>query len=369
MAAYNILIVDDQREVRRVLRAGLEMLHKDIKVVDVPSGEEAILVISRQPINLLITDIRLPGISGLELKERAQIRNPNLKFILITGMSDEKVRQEVADAGADAYFFKPVEMSVFLDAVQDCLNLTKSTSVIAEAVPVVAPVSKEKSPPAPGNSVAERLAILRRELHALSVVLIDVTGKAIAQDGVLPEFDKNPVLASALISAAEAAVKISSILSSSKPTGVMQFSGMHYDLFLAPTGPSTGLLLAVDLSGSSDEQITGLQRSMRAAVQDLQPLLRSSETVPPLKPNVQAFVDMPSIKTEMETDIVGKPLPDLVALLERAQKKKYKTEEIDAYWAAAAVNENSEINSGDGLSYEQALKLGLAPEDQSRGSQ
>jgi CheY-like chemotaxis protein len=85
MPKYRVLIVDDQSEVRRLLRAGLVTLGPDIQVVDVPSGEEAILVISRQPFDLLIADVRLPGISGLELKTRARMHNPNLKLILITG--------------------------------------------------------------------------------------------------------------------------------------------------------------------------------------------------------------------------------------------------------------------------------------------
>jgi len=48
MSGYCVLIVDDQRDIRRLLRVGIEMLKADIKVIDVPSGEEAILVISRQ---------------------------------------------------------------------------------------------------------------------------------------------------------------------------------------------------------------------------------------------------------------------------------------------------------------------------------
>ncbi len=87
MRPFHVLIVDDQRDARSVLRAGLETLESRLKITDVPSGEEAILVIASQPIDLLVADIRLPGISGLELKERARMRNPDLKVILITGVT------------------------------------------------------------------------------------------------------------------------------------------------------------------------------------------------------------------------------------------------------------------------------------------
>ncbi len=123
MHSRRVLIVDDQVDVRRVLRAGLEMLGQEIKVTDVPSAEEALLIISRQPVDLLITDIYLPGISGLELKDRARKRNPELRMILITGMSDEEMRQKVVNAGADAYFFKPIDMAGFLDTAQQLLGI------------------------------------------------------------------------------------------------------------------------------------------------------------------------------------------------------------------------------------------------------
>ena len=123
MPSYRILIVDDQSEVRRVLRAALETLGLDLKIIEVPSGEEAILVVTRQPVDILIADIRLPGISGLELKDRARKRSPEMHLILITGMTDEDIRQKVARSGADAYFFKPIDIPVFLDTIQKLLGV------------------------------------------------------------------------------------------------------------------------------------------------------------------------------------------------------------------------------------------------------
>ena len=76
MAAHRILIVDDQHEVRRMLSTSLRTLGPEIEVVDVPSGEEALLVASRRPVDLLISDVRLPGLSGLELMARVHKRNP-----------------------------------------------------------------------------------------------------------------------------------------------------------------------------------------------------------------------------------------------------------------------------------------------------
>ncbi len=79
MGKQRILIVEDQRDVRRLLRAGLETLELDLEIIDVPSGEEALLLSTRQPFDVLVADVRLPGISGLELKKRAQIQQSGPK--------------------------------------------------------------------------------------------------------------------------------------------------------------------------------------------------------------------------------------------------------------------------------------------------
>ena len=82
MAKYQILIVDDQREMRMVLRSGIESLGAEFQVVDVPSGEEALLEISMREIDLLVADVRLPGISGLELILRARAHKPGMSCLL-----------------------------------------------------------------------------------------------------------------------------------------------------------------------------------------------------------------------------------------------------------------------------------------------
>jgi DNA-binding NtrC family response regulator len=119
----SILIVDDQHEVRRMLRAGIETLDPEFQVLDLPSAEESLVVISMQPVDLLVTDIRLPGISGLELMQKIRKRNPGLKVIVITGLLDPDLLSQVKQAGAEAFFTKPIQMTAFLDAVGQALDL------------------------------------------------------------------------------------------------------------------------------------------------------------------------------------------------------------------------------------------------------
>ena len=76
MVAYRILIVEDQREVSLLLRSALQTLEHDLEVVEIPSGEEAILDASRNKVDLLVTDYRLAGITGIELMRKVRSHRP-----------------------------------------------------------------------------------------------------------------------------------------------------------------------------------------------------------------------------------------------------------------------------------------------------
>jgi CheY-like chemotaxis protein len=80
----NILVVDDDQEVREILAETLAEF--GYGVVQASSGEEALpLLESRLDIGMLITDVRMPGMSGLELAELARRRHARLKVIVISG--------------------------------------------------------------------------------------------------------------------------------------------------------------------------------------------------------------------------------------------------------------------------------------------
>ena len=120
---FRVLIVDDHQEIRTVLRATLETLDLDLDLLDVPSGEEAIVEVVGTGIDLLIADVGLPGLSGLELYRKLKATYPDMQVIIITGMDDEEIHQEIADLDAEAFFLKPLKMPEFLNAVRLTMGL------------------------------------------------------------------------------------------------------------------------------------------------------------------------------------------------------------------------------------------------------
>jgi CheY-like chemotaxis protein len=359
MPSRRVLIVDDQSDVRRVLRAGLETLGRDIKITDVPSGEEAILVVTRQPVDLLIADIRLPGISGLELKDKARKRSPNMHLILITGMTDDDMRQKLAEAGADAYFFKPIEMPGFLDMVQQLLGTREPPPTLKIRLEQAAEV-----PPQPvatgelGQFLHKRLADLRHEADAVCVALLDEQGRLIAQVGQFAGEHAAGELIPSLASICRASANVASLLGTGIPQDFISFLGPTSIYFLTHVGYSVGLLLVTPSATWDPERLWKLQRMMRKAVLDLRHARPDWAAPPPAEAIANDTLANPvNPGPEIETPL------DLEAIFHQDQPGRLKAEDLNAFWESALDSPTSKTTGADGISYEQARQMGLAPKD------
>jgi CheY-like chemotaxis protein len=103
-----ILIVDDSPEWRGILEIALGTIPR-AEVLPVESGEQAFTVTESQPVDIVITDFRMPGMTGLDLLGRLRDagRWPQRGAVVISGETDPDLPSRAATAGADAYFEKP----------------------------------------------------------------------------------------------------------------------------------------------------------------------------------------------------------------------------------------------------------------------
>jgi CheY-like chemotaxis protein len=347
MADYQVLIVDDQPDVRQVLRAGIESLEFDIDVVDVPSGEEAILVLSRQPIDLLVADIRLPGISGLELKDQTLSRNPEMKFILITGLTSKKVRNQAANAGAEGFFIKPVKIDDFLDTVRSALGLCPEGEIEQGDVEV-----SDEEP----ESLSGRLLRLYRDLGALAVLLIGDRGEVLEQAGGLTPEAISPVLISPLMTFSIAARKASYHLGMDVPENLLILRGKEFDLFMTHVSSDMELLLAMPIGYFNDERMLDLVPLLRSGVSDLLVILDQMGVSQKTQADVQKL-DMSGVEGDDEEDV------HKFEVAIKKGKKKLKSEDADAFWDSLEGDSVKDVARGDAISYDQARKLGLTPDD------
>jgi CheY-like chemotaxis protein len=360
MAAHRILIVDDQHEVRRMLSTSLRTLGPEIEVVDVPSGEEALLVASRRPVDLLISDVRLPGLSGLELMARVHKRNPELKTILITGLTDPKVRREVAEAGVTAFFYKPLEMPDFLDAVERCLGLVETFFPLP---PVVEP--EKAVPEAPPITLAERLADLRKAIDATAIILLDQQGEVSARAGELPNTDLEVSLLSTITDAIKADARVAEVLGMKDPESLLCVSGEQYGLYATHAGHSNAVLAIIPHTAKVDMGATG--RLLTSAVKEIKTILvKNEENEQPQLVEAEKVIETVQAIEELE-NLPPLELPEIDAIFGQVAQQPVATTDLDAFWDSLA--EQSEMGNpldANTITFEQARKLGLAPGEEKK---
>lgn len=120
---YEILIVDDERSVVEGVAATLPcdnlkigMVHKAFSVTD------ALAIMRKHPVDLVITDIRMPGISGLELMDKIHEASPSTQCILLTGYAEFEYAKRAITGGASDYLLKPVDDEDLIQAVHKALD-------------------------------------------------------------------------------------------------------------------------------------------------------------------------------------------------------------------------------------------------------
>ena len=126
-----ILVVDDEASMSNLIRSFL--IRERFRVIVVASGEDALEVLAddRNNISVVVTDIVMPGISGLELLVQVKERLPDLPVILITGHATRFTPRMAIEAGADGYFAKPFhnkELIYTLRSVLDRSSRRKQTA-------------------------------------------------------------------------------------------------------------------------------------------------------------------------------------------------------------------------------------------------
>jgi two-component system, response regulator, stage 0 sporulation protein F len=345
---YHVLIVDDQKDVSRLLRSALETIEQGLSVSEAPSGEEAILESTRTKVDLLIADFRLPGITGVELMKKIRVRNPEVKVILVTGVSEPKMLREVAASGAAGFFPKPVSIGDFLDAVERCLGLTRTILHTTEADKTSAEAEVEEH-----KGLSDLLVGLRKDLNAQSVLLLNSMGHVEAEAGQLPDPNIAVSLIASLMGMYNAAQKVASLLDHAE-NHLHLFDSENIDGIFQPIGPTHALLLIGKGLADAKALAPKLDLLFTARIEILHALQNIGVEVAepePVKPPQQSALEEPFTRPE--------DLPR--AFMDIFSQIGKKTDDANAFWDSA-TEQGTTFTEPDKLTYEQASRLGLTPD-------
>ena len=346
MPAPTILIVDDQRDIVRLLHSTLQTLGQPLDIIDAPSGEEALLEASRKKVDLLVADYLLPGISGVELMRKIRARNPELKVILITGMTDRKYRNEMLSAGAQAIFDKPIPLADFLDSVERSLGLVRT----------IFPPESSKESEEHRQTISELLSGFRQKIKADALFLISDRGRVLARAGDLYDSSMEVSLLSALMAIYSAGLKVSRFIHQENLDNYHVFRGGDHDLVLIPVNSAHALLLAGKDLARSDRMLKTVE-GMLFVRGDVENVLQSLGVAPPpviTESSIPEPEPLPMAPEEPEPEV------DLDALFASAGEKA-PVKDINAFWDDAVEKTSKLSTNPDVISFDEASKLGLTP--------
>ncbi|OMF30802.1 DNA-binding response regulator [Paenibacillus sp. FSL H8-0548] len=112
---YNVLVADDEPLHRRGITDMIKTLRPDYRVFVAKDGEEALRIIDANRIDILLTDIRMPKIDGLELIENLGTRMESIKVVILSVYGNFDYARQAIKLGAFDYLLKPLEQKVMVD--------------------------------------------------------------------------------------------------------------------------------------------------------------------------------------------------------------------------------------------------------------
>lgn len=341
MPVPRILLVDDQRDILKLLHSTLDTLAHKFEIVEAPSGEEALLEASRSKIDLLVADYRLPGITGVELLHKIRARYPDARVILVTGMTDRKARDEILNAGAIAVFDKPISLTDFLDAVERALGLDRTI------LPEEGDVKSGQH-----QTLSNLMANFRQDVNAQAVYLLSDRGRVLACAGALKDTSMEASLFSALMAIYSAGLKVSRYMHQEELDNYHVFASGDHDLLLIPVNAAYALLLAGD-GLATTENVLETIGAMLAVRDEVKMTLKYMGVAP-----VVSDVDEEK-STKYDEPVTQTTSAEIEKLLKG--KKNLSTDELEAFWEDAAAKQGGAPTSPDAITYDQARQLGLAP--------
>lgn len=134
MRAVRILLVDDEESLRLTTGANLEL--EGFEIVEAANADEALELARTQPFDIVLSDIRMPGLSGVDLHEKLREIAPDLPVLLMTAFTTEKEVNQAIESGVFAVLSKPFDIEDVVAVLHRALK--KPVVVVVDDVESVA---------------------------------------------------------------------------------------------------------------------------------------------------------------------------------------------------------------------------------------
>jgi two-component system response regulator (stage 0 sporulation protein F) len=119
MGQRKLLIVDDEPKIRAMLADCLQQTALAIATAE--SGEEALAKLAQDPPDVMILDVKMKGMSGVEVLRQVRASFPHIGVLIITGFDDERVEQDATRLGVLGVIHKPLMLSEVRQTIHEAL--------------------------------------------------------------------------------------------------------------------------------------------------------------------------------------------------------------------------------------------------------
>ena len=178
----HILIVDDEADFRDTLSEQFK-LSEGFQVTSAATGEEALTLAAAQRVDIIVLDVDMPGINGIETCKRLRAAGIRAPIIMLTGRTGEADTVAGLDAGANDYVTKPFTFSVLLARVRAQLRSFEQTE---DATFEIGPYEFRPSTKTLRTKEGKRIRLTEKETEILKY-LYRAGGKAVARETLLSE--------------------------------------------------------------------------------------------------------------------------------------------------------------------------------------
>jgi DNA-binding response OmpR family regulator len=234
MTARHILIVDDEPNVATSLGKVLEHSDQGYRVSIVHSGEEALELLDHSPVDLLITDLRMPGITGLDLIRWVKASSPQTRTILITAYGNDEAEVEARRLEVYRYVTKPFDVGDFVQTVQEALQGIAASQL---GLTILSDESFE--------AIVRQLDDLRRDVGARCIFLADMQGQRLAEAGNTEGLDAATLL-SLLAGGFATSGELARQFGSGQAINLNFHEGSRHEIYSANVGESLFLIMIYD---------------------------------------------------------------------------------------------------------------------------
>jgi len=235
MSTRHILIIDKEPTVASFLSEKLRRSKWDCRISVARSGKEALETLDDCSIDLMVVNMRTPGINGLELTCQARASSPQTRTILITIYGDDKAEMEANHVEVCRTITEPLDVLDFTWAMQEALR------DVAVSRPGLAVLSDESL-----EAITRQLEYLRRDIGARSILLADMSGQRLVEVGGVPRLDTTALL-SALSRCFATTDALARQVGDGKAAHLTFHKGTHYEVYTTNVGDGLFLAMVYDV--------------------------------------------------------------------------------------------------------------------------